>query len=247
MTIKGKVYCFFEQSGTFRDQFRQLGYVAHDYDIADNYGQTDFVIDLFKEIDKACRPPCFHLKNIFNDITPDDLIIAFFPCVYFSQVNSLMFSGTWRGFNGWKKRNIINYLIDRGRKRQRYYELILKLCYICDERKLRLIVENPNTEPHFLSNNFPYKPAIIDFNRRLSGDVFRKPTKYYFINCEPTLGRTYYALAKSKWKVVDKVPGHHGAGICDLERSIISAEYARHFICDHILGMQESYSQPYLF
>ena len=45
-----KVYCLFEQSGTFRDQFRNLGYEAYDYDIDNQFGKTDYQIDLFQEI-----------------------------------------------------------------------------------------------------------------------------------------------------------------------------------------------------
>lgn len=61
MTINGKVHCFFEQSGTFKNEFKKLGYEAFDYDIQDNFGETDFVIDLFAEIEKAYRgggSPC---------------------------------------------------------------------------------------------------------------------------------------------------------------------------------------------
>lgn len=53
MEIKGKVHCFFEQSATFRDEFRKLGYESFDYDIQNSFGKTDFQIDLFKEIDPA--------------------------------------------------------------------------------------------------------------------------------------------------------------------------------------------------
>ena len=53
MKIKGKVHCFFEQSGTFKNEFIKLGIPAEDYDIQNNFGQTDHVIDLFKEIEDA--------------------------------------------------------------------------------------------------------------------------------------------------------------------------------------------------
>lgn len=53
MEINGKVHCFFEQSGTFKNEFKKLGYEAFDYDIQDNFGETDYVIDLFAEIEKA--------------------------------------------------------------------------------------------------------------------------------------------------------------------------------------------------
>ena len=45
-----KVHCLFEQSGTFKREFQKLGYEAYDYDILNDYGQTDHVIDLFAEI-----------------------------------------------------------------------------------------------------------------------------------------------------------------------------------------------------
>lgn len=53
MEISGKVYCFFEQSGTFKNEFKKLGYEAVDVDIQNNFGQTDHQIDLFAEIESA--------------------------------------------------------------------------------------------------------------------------------------------------------------------------------------------------
>ena len=53
MEIKGKAHCLFEQSGTFKQEFIKLGIPAEDYDIQNNFGQTDHVIDLFAEIEKA--------------------------------------------------------------------------------------------------------------------------------------------------------------------------------------------------
>jgi len=55
MEIKGKVHCFFEQSGTFKQEFIKLGIPAEDYDLQNNFGQTDHVVDLFEEIEKAYR------------------------------------------------------------------------------------------------------------------------------------------------------------------------------------------------
>ena len=53
MEIRGKAHLMFEQSGTFKQQFIALGINALDYDIQDDYGQTDNKIDLFAEIEKA--------------------------------------------------------------------------------------------------------------------------------------------------------------------------------------------------
>ena len=46
-------HCLFEQSGTFKNEFRKLGIEAYDYDILDDFGETDYKIDLFSEIEQA--------------------------------------------------------------------------------------------------------------------------------------------------------------------------------------------------
>ena len=53
MEIKGKVHLLFEQSGTFKNEFIKLGYNAYDYDIQNNFGETDFIVDLFSEIENS--------------------------------------------------------------------------------------------------------------------------------------------------------------------------------------------------
>ena len=50
-----RVHCLFEQSGTFKNEFKKMGYEAFDYDILDDYGQTDYVVDLFAEIRGGTR------------------------------------------------------------------------------------------------------------------------------------------------------------------------------------------------
>ena len=45
-----RAHCLFEQSGTFKNEFKKLGIEAYDYDILNEYGQTDYQMDLFKEI-----------------------------------------------------------------------------------------------------------------------------------------------------------------------------------------------------
>lgn len=45
-----KVHCLFEQSGTFKNEFKKLGIDAEDYDILNEFGETDHVCDLFAEI-----------------------------------------------------------------------------------------------------------------------------------------------------------------------------------------------------
>lgn len=44
-------HCLFEQSGTFKKAFQRLGVTAYDYDIQNEFGETDNVCDLFAEIE----------------------------------------------------------------------------------------------------------------------------------------------------------------------------------------------------
>lgn len=230
MEIKGKVHCFFEQSGTFKNEFIKLGIPAEDYDIQNNFGQTDHTDDLFEEIEKAYRGG----QSLFDSITPDDLIMAFFPCIYFCENNQLYFMGNHRNLEKLNKKERADTILKRSQDRAHFYEVALKMFTVCDIKGIRLIVENPYAEQHFLVNNFPYSATFIDRNRAARGDYYKKPTQYWFINCKPTDGQSFQR-AKMHKKIASGAPGAHG-GLCSEERSMISPDYARNFICDFILG-----------
>lgn len=78
MEIKGKVHCFFEQSGTFKNEFIKLGIPAEDYDIQDNFGQTDHKDDLFKAIEDAYDGK----PSLFDKITPPTTLLWHFSHVF---------------------------------------------------------------------------------------------------------------------------------------------------------------------
>ena len=240
MEIKGKVHCFFEQSGTFKNEFRKLGYEAYDYDIQNNFGETDYTIDLFAEIEKGYDGQ----PSIFDGITKDDLIMAFFPCIFFSQQNTTFFDGTNINWKLDSTRQKSDKILERSRERQYFYEMALKMFTVCDTMGFRLVVENPYSTVHFLHNNFPYKPAFIDKNRQARGDYFRKPTQYWFVNCVPTSGFTQQK--PSMTRTVNGLSGHQGS-LCDEDRSLISPDYARNFICDNVIGKVQPSAQPSLF
>ena len=248
MEIKGKVHCFFEQSGTFKNEFIKLGIPAEDYDIQDNFGQTDHVIDLFDQIERE-YDKTRQDKTIFDDITKDDLIMAFFPCIYFCDNNTMYFEDTSFGFeemfNG-KTFERYKYIIERNDKRNKFYKILWQLVAIVTKFELKLIIENPWNLNNlgYLQRNF-IKPSIIDKNRLLRGDFFKKPTAYWFINAEPTNG---FTLQHDKVKkIVNNCKAAKSAGICSEERSMISPDYARNFICDFILGKKQDIGQLSLF
>lgn len=136
--------------------------------------------------------------------------------------------------------------IQLAKEREYFFEMLMKLVAVVSTNNLRLIIENPwNTSGGtYLQNNF-IKPSVIDNNRMLRGDYFVKPTAYWFINCSPTHGFTMQR--DKKQKVVMKCKDAPKAGICSEERSMISPDYARNFICDFIIGKCQTITQPSLF
>ena len=118
MKIDGKVHCFFEQSGTFKNEFIKLGIPAEDYDIQNHFGQTDHVIDLFAEIEKAYDGK----ESVFDGITSDDLIMAFFPCIYFCCLSQIAMSWGYHNYRNKTIRERTELILERANKRLAFYE-----------------------------------------------------------------------------------------------------------------------------
>lgn len=232
----------FEQSGTFKNEFIKLGIPAFDYDIQDNFGQTDFQVDLFVEIEKAYSGGA----SVFDGITKDDLIMAFFPCIYFEAMQANYYQMACNNLYCKPKIEQYGIVIERIKKREHFYILLYKLFSVCETRGIRMIFENPATKPHYLlhsANFIPY--TFIDNDRTKRGDYFKKPTAYWFVNCTPTQGCT---LQRPKEiKTINKCKKSKTAGLCSEERSMISPDYARNFICDFILGKKQNIGQLQLF
>lgn len=171
---------------------------------------------------------------MFDTIKKTDLIIAFFPCIYFCENNAMYFKGVHNNLKTQSEYNKTKIIIQRAKDREYFYEKILKLYGVVNKIGTRLIIENPFSPLHFLVNNFPAEPAVIDKNRMERGDYFVKPTQYWFINCSPTRGFTYQN--DKQQKIINKAARGKQAGLCSEERSLISPDYARNFICDFILG-----------
>ncbi len=219
-----KYHCFFEQSGTFKNEFKKLGYKAYDYDILNDFNETDYVVDLFNEIEKGY----LGLNSIFDKMREkEDTIIAFFPCVRFEAQVLLNFRGENSGYKDWSLRKKLSNDLKLHNELNRNYELITKLCIICIDRNISLIIENPYSEQHYLKRYWCIKPAIIDMNRRDNGDHFIKPTQYWFINCNPKNNFIFEPLLQVEYKIVDN---QNTVG-----RSMIHPQYANRFIREFII------------
>ena len=121
------IHCLFEQSGTFKNEFKKLGFDAIDYDIANSYGQTDVQIDLFAEIEKAYDGQA----SIFDRITPDDMVLAFFPCTRFEGLIPLAFRGEQRQQVNWPMEKKLAYAMKLHEELHRNYMVISKLVLVC--------------------------------------------------------------------------------------------------------------------
>ena len=244
MEIKGKVHCFFEQSGTFKQEFIKLGIPAEDYDIQNNFGQTDHTDDLFQAIEDAYDGK----PSLFDRITPDDLIMAFFPCIEFSCVAQFWYSLDQKNIRTWKNnKRKFDYMLEKNNKRAYMFGLLYKMCGVAIMRGLRLVFENPWAMNTYLKQNvFLKEPSVIDTDRTRRGDFYTKPTAYWFFNCEPTFGTSYQKPKEVRKNIIHCKPSGK-AGLCSEERSMISPDYARNFICDFILGKEQRHTMLTLF
>ena len=127
------------------------------------------------------------------------------------------------------------------------FELLNKFCCVCLTRGLRMVFENPWAINTYLKQNvFLKEPSVIDTDRTRRGDFYRKPTAYWFFNCEPTTGTSYQKPKEVRKDILHCKPSGK-AGLCSEERSMISPDYARNFICDFILGKEQQHSELSLF
>lgn len=246
MDIKGKVHCFFEQSGVFKNEFIKLGIPAEDYDIQNNFGETDHVEDLFKAIEDAYdgKPSLFDKIRGGQD---GDLIMAFFPCIYFCESSQCAFRiwhFNYRKKEDWEK---IALILEREKNRTYFYSLLIKLVGVCLKRDIQIVIENPWSGIGYLHNNFLKDPDIIDTDRTRRGDFFKKPTAFWFFNRTPQKGYTEQQTSMDKIKSIRKSKSATASGLCSEERSMISPDYARNFICDFILGREQPDINPTLF
>lgn len=220
-----KAYLLFEQSGTFKNAFKEVGVEAYDFDILNDFGETDYVMDLFAEIENAYRGG----QSVFDKITSDDLIFAFFPCTRFENQIVLHFTGNARQCKNWTLEQKLELDLKLHEELHLFYSMVTKLVLVCEKKNLKLIIENPYSQQHYLSRYWALKPALIDKDRSRRGDYFKKPTQYFFVNCQPK--------NEIIFDYMEEVPEQKTIGHTSdkVERSLISPIYARRFIKEFII------------
>lgn len=248
-----KVWCLFEQSGAFKNAFKELGFEAVDIDLKDDFKQTDLKMDIFAEIVKAHNGE----TNLFDEICKDDLVFAFFPCIKFTEKS---FMNTRCENANMKKYNDLRRLYYTRRsvlEIANFYKTLTTLCEIAVRRGFKMVVENPNSQPHFLNLYFPFKPALSIADRSKYGDYFKKPTNFWFFNFAPQnnvillpeypkgrrlnmSGGAGCERNRDKGELVRWFESEHGIKT-DLQkaRSLISPVFARNFIKKFVLESEQ--------
>ena len=170
------------------------------------------------------------------------MIIAFFPCTRFEDQILLYFRGDTCTIQKHPIDKKLEYSMRLHTELHRNYMDISKLCLIAIKRNLKLIIENPYAEQHYLKRYWCVKPSIIDHDRRDNGDYFRKPTQYFFVGFEPKynflmepipnntvdIKMPIRSARKDMWDAV-------GAADRQTARSMMHPDYANRFIRQYIL------------
>lgn len=218
------VTCLFEQSGTFKHAFERAGHKAIDIDISNKFGETNMICDIFDQLDAYIENYDFMIEAFIKS----DLIIAFFPCTWFSNFNTLIWSRKWKNFkyDMFKtEQDIDKYINDRRAKYNRAVKCLYKLIDLCKRFEKPLIIENPvSTEIIKLLG----EPTYTDNNRSLHGDNFKKPTAYYCYDCHIN--------------PLDIIPREMNKNVLTenkgINRSLINPVYAynfvKHIVIDHV-------------
>ena len=225
-----KVFCLFEQSGTFKKAFKSLGIPAEDFDILNDFGETDRQIDLFNEIEKAYEGKV----SIFDEVKEDDLIMAFFPCTRFQSYCCANMQGRNHGQRNWTLEQRLEYSMNLHKELHKLYTLICKLFLVAERGGLRLIVENPYTQPHYLTLFFPVDPKVIIKDRYEEGDYYSKPTQFFFLNCEPEQNIVMTPLEYIAKQYISNPTIRNGKGT-QVNRSLIHPQFVDRFIKTYIL------------
>ena len=144
----------------------------------------------------------------------------------------MAFRGQSYQFKNYSDLDKLKYVLKLHGELHRNYSVLVKLFIIADSLGFKLIVENPYTQPHYLTQYFPLKPSVIDRDRQLNGDAFCKPTQYWFYNCQPKSNICFDLFDIPEFKDITKCRRVKDG---NFSRSRITSDYARYFLKTFVL------------
>lgn len=180
--------------------------------------------------------------SVFDTFKEDDLIMAFFPCIRFENQIMLFFRGQASQQKKWTLEQKMRYDMDLLDEVNTMYKYVNMLFIICIQKNLKLVMENPYSEEHFLRRYWCFPAAIIDKDRRDNGDYYCKPTQYWFLNCEPKNNFLFEPITYNHLGVSDAIRmmkkedyEKTGATSKKVARSMIHPQYANRFIRQYLI------------
>ena len=173
--------------------------------------------------------------SIFDKISPDDLILAFFPCTRFEAKIPLMFRGESYQMAKYSDKQKLEVDMKLHTELHRNYMLITKMALIAIDRNLQMVIENPYTPPHYLTTYWSLKPKIIDHNRRENGDYMKKPTQYWFIGRTPKQNLVFEPITWAEQRKCDYITKSNTGKDRQVARSEIHPQYANRFIRQYLI------------
>lgn len=176
--------------------------------------------------------PTRERESIFDTMSKDDIVLAFFPCIRFEAQCQLLMRGQASQQKNWSDEKKLECSMNMFNECNENFQLISKLVCIALRRGLKLIIENPYSRQSILWQFWAMRPSEIDLDRHEHGDYFKKPTMYYFINCEPKINLLFEGIHLKELKTISNTRNK-------IERSMISSDYARWFIEEKILDKGE--------
>lgn len=154
----------------------------------------------------------------------------------------LWFRGQNKAQNRWTVKQKMQYDMKLLDELKHNYDLVNKLFIICMDRDLRLVMENPYSEEHFLRRYWCCQPNIIETDRRENGDYFAKPTQYWFIGFKPHNNLVFEPITYNGIEIGDAIESmsykhykHTGAKNLKVARSMIHPQYANRFIRQYLI------------
>lgn len=163
----------------------------------------------------------------------DAAAFAFFPCIRFSQDGLMRLRGDAFDQRSKSEEEKLLYSLSMHEQLALFYGLITKMAIVCLRKSIPLVIENPYSSLHYLTRYWPIKSKVVDLNRRKNGDYYEKPTQFWFIGCEPLDNFIFdEAIACYPKKTIQEERG--------ADRSLMSPDYARRFIRQHLKIYDES-------
>ena len=136
----------------------------------------------------------------------------------------------------WDDVRKLEYSMNLQQELSELYMLISELIIVCIKKNIPLIIENPYTQPHYLTTYFPIKPKLIDYDRSERGDYMKKPTQYWFINRDPSNNFIFEPQIINERRVHSRIRKKEKTDMSrKIVRSMISSDYANRFIREFII------------